>query len=68
MNDFENKQCPLFNSNCLVEKCGLYDERLSNCGFRLIYINLFKLDRTLNNMGPETNQPESPAFPFPRRK
>jgi hypothetical protein len=64
----ENKQCPAYKDLCFMENCAWYDLKLENCAVNLLFINLFKMDRTLNSMTPETNQPESSAFPFPRRK
>ena len=67
MSKLENKQCPFFQKECLIEMCAMYDGRLDNCTIQLIMYNLYKLYITLMNGMSEGNKNNPPPSPFSPR-
>jgi len=65
MNNMENYQCPFSQSECVTTACRLYDERLNNCALNMIFINLYKLERTIASITPKD---EPGIFPFPPQR
>lgn len=61
----KNKQCPLFKSDCLVEKCGWFDERMDNCAIHIFDFNLYKLAMALESLRAEKDPAPSG---YPRRR
>jgi hypothetical protein len=67
MSRLENKKCPFFKKDCYLDGCSFYDQKLDNCAITLVYINLYKLDKSLNTMSLDTTQSETSAIPFLRK-
>jgi len=59
----DDTRCPFFKDDCLKTQCSLYDSRLENCALSLIFINLYKLERTIASLPPK-NEDRPGKFPF----
>ena len=67
MSRLQDKQCPFYQKECLINDCAMYDKRLDNCAVHLIIYNLYKLDRTMATGMTDSDKTNQQAFPFSPR-
>jgi len=50
MNKEDKKFCPKLNGECVAEKCGFYEEKLSRCSIPLFASNLWRLSVAIEKL------------------
>ena len=54
MSKLDGKTCPFFKSECLIDRCAMYDSRLDNCVVHVGSYNLYQLAMVLKNLNPDS--------------
>jgi len=63
------KQCPIFKTECLINDCAWFDEKLDNCLTSIATFNMYKLANAITNATPEAmpqNQQAQGSYPAPQ--
>lgn len=68
MSRLKNKQCPFYKSECLINDCTFYDERLDNCLTSIGIFNMYKIATAIANATPDAidNQPRNGNYSKPK--
>ena len=61
----EDKFCSVIKKKCLLDGCAQYDQKLHNCAWNLLALNLYNVSRSIERAlpGGVPPQPGYPGFP-----
>ena len=59
MSRLDQKQCPIYKSECLVNDCAWFDSKLDNCLTSIATFNMYKLANAIANAVIDTNGHQS---------
>lgn len=61
----DNKFCSVIKKKCLLEDCAQYDQKLHNCSWNLLPLNLYVVSCAIKEAVPSAppHQPTYPGFP-----
>jgi len=60
MSKLTGKSCPIYQSDCLIGNCALYDDRLDNCAVHIMSFNLYKVANAIEKATPEAQHGKYP--------